>query len=775
MILGFRQSLKLTIGSVALCLALSTNAAAQAPQGTQPPPAAQPLPSQAAPKPEDAIRLTEDVQVTATRSAVDKEMSPASSSVVLREDIERRNVVAVDQALTTEEGVYAYRARGITDNEVGIGMRGFSGRGNGQSRVLILLDGQPLNNGYSGGVNWTALPLGEIDRVEVVRGPFSSLYGGNAMGGVVNIMTRPIERRSGELTAQYGTFGTLNVSGRASARFFGRLGLGIGYEALNTDGYRTQEVLRPATDSSPAGGTPVTGIVRYLTRVGAVNYAVGLRGRSTYDREGIRTRAEYTFGPRTFGSMQYLYQANSYGLGEYESSVRAAEGRTVDSGSVVFQDAGVWKRVILSPSNYLGVVGGGSSHVVQGQLLHSTVGRGELRAQGGMVRAPNEWNGAPGTAATESGGPGNYTSQQNSGAYGNAQWSSVVRDRHALAVGADLRLDRATIEVAPTANYLVEGTSSPRGTFSAGRAATWAVYAQDSFSVADNLQVTFGGRFDYWQTYDGASQKAAALPTETFADRSDGAVTGKLAVVYRARPGTVLRTSVGTAFRSPSVFELYRDVRLTSGQVLLGNPALEPERLTSWEVGIRQSTGRGPDFDVAYYENRIRDLILRSIDLTSDSTGFTSRMFNAGRARTRGVELGATLRPWSWLTMRPTYTFTDAVIVRNDPAPLTVGKQVTFVPRHVAAGTLSTALKKFVATATARYQSAVFATDTNTDTTKHVPGSYDAFFELDLALNYQLTRYLGLSVTAENVLDSQYFLFYRNPGRTVLAGVRLRY
>lgn len=157
MVLGFRQSLKLTLGSVALCLALSTNAAAQAPQGTQPPPAAQPPPSQAAPKPEDAIRLKEDVQVTATRSAVDKEMSPASSSVVLREDLERRNVVAVDQALTTEEGVYAYRARGITDNEVGVGMRGFSGRGNGQSRVLILLDGQPLNNGYSGGVNWTSI------------------------------------------------------------------------------------------------------------------------------------------------------------------------------------------------------------------------------------------------------------------------------------------------------------------------------------------------------------------------------------------------------------------------------------------------------------------------------------------------------------------------------------------------------------------------------------------------------------------------------------------
>lgn len=222
-------------------------------------------------------------------------------------------------------------------------------------------------------------------------------------------------------------------------------------------------------------------------------------------------------------------------------------------------------------------------------------------------------------------------------------------------------------------------------------------------------------------------------------------------------------------------FDLYRDVPLSSGQLLLGNPMLEPERLGSWEAGIRQSAGRLADLDLTYYENRVRDLILRSVDLPSDPTGFTSRMFNAGRARTRGIELGATLRPWSWLAVRPTYTFTDAVIVQNDEAPLTVGKQVTFVPRHVAAGTVSATLRQFAATATARYQSAVFATDTNMDTTKHVPGSYNRFFELDAALNYSLSRYLGLSVTMENVLDSQYYLFYRNPGRTVLAGVRLRY
>ena len=67
----------------------------------------------------------------------------------------------------------------------------------------MLLDGQPLNDSYYGTVNWTMLPVGEFERVEVARGPFSSLYGGNAMGGVINLITRRADHRQFEL---FGNF-----------------------------------------------------------------------------------------------------------------------------------------------------------------------------------------------------------------------------------------------------------------------------------------------------------------------------------------------------------------------------------------------------------------------------------------------------------------------------------------------------------------------------------------------------------------------------------------
>ena len=283
-------------------------------------------------------RLNETVEVTATRGSADIETSPASTTVITREQFEDRNLRTVDQALTLTEGVAVYRSKGVQDTEVGIGMRGFSGRGTGQSRVLVLLDGEPINNSYTGAVYWASLPLGEVERVEVVRGPFSALYGGNAMGGVVNVITRPVTGRSVEVAAQGGSQTTGGGSARYGDRFFNRLGITVGYSYLRTGGYAVQEVLRPATDSSPAGGIPVVGVTRTATPSGGVTYQVGMRGNNWYDQYGIRARADYTVGTRTFAAAQYIRQASEYGWDPYRTQIRTAVGgRAVDSGGVVFR------------------------------------------------------------------------------------------------------------------------------------------------------------------------------------------------------------------------------------------------------------------------------------------------------------------------------------------------------------------------------------------------------------------------------------------------------
>jgi outer membrane cobalamin receptor len=83
------------------------------------------------------------------------------------------------------------------------------GVGDTATRALVLLDGIPLNGGFFGNVFWNRVPKEMIERVEIVRGASSSLYGSYAMGGVVNIVTRVPTERSGTLDAAYGQQNTV--------------------------------------------------------------------------------------------------------------------------------------------------------------------------------------------------------------------------------------------------------------------------------------------------------------------------------------------------------------------------------------------------------------------------------------------------------------------------------------------------------------------------------------------------------------------------------------
>ncbi|MEZ5287953.1 MAG: TonB-dependent receptor [Vicinamibacterales bacterium] len=201
---------------------------------------------------------------------------------------------------------------------------------------------------------------------------------------------------------------------------------------------------------------------------------------------------------------------------------------------------------------------------------------------------------------------------------------------------------------------------------------------------------------------------------------------------------------------------------------------LEPERMTSWEVGVRQDAGTAL--------SRWMPPTTRIACATSSSEPWTSsairraprpRHFNAGRARMRGVELALTFRPTAWLVARPTMRSRMPGSSRTTPGALTVDKQVTFVPKARLERTVTAILRRLVITGTARGQSAVFATDTNTDTVHGVPGAYDGFAEVDVAATYTITRRVQATASVENVFDRRYYLFYRNAGRLVFGGVRV--
>ena len=142
------------------------------------------------------------VTVTANRGNARPGEAPVSVSVIGRDELRRRDVNNLNEALPF--------AQGVTFNAGQMDIRGSSGiaRGVG-SRVLMLLDGHRVLTGVGSAIDFGLLPLLDIERVEIVKGPHSTLFGTNAMGGVVNVITRPpIDGTRTIVRGYYGIFDT---------------------------------------------------------------------------------------------------------------------------------------------------------------------------------------------------------------------------------------------------------------------------------------------------------------------------------------------------------------------------------------------------------------------------------------------------------------------------------------------------------------------------------------------------------------------------------------
>jgi len=127
----------------------------------------------------------EPVIVTAAKRSQLLDQAVTSVALVSDSDIARRAVSTVDEAVNKAPGVLFLNGQ--------VNIRGSSGFVEGLgSRVLLLVDGVPANEGDRGGIDWDVVPLEQVDRVEVVKGAGSSLYGSAALGGVVNLITHDI-------------------------------------------------------------------------------------------------------------------------------------------------------------------------------------------------------------------------------------------------------------------------------------------------------------------------------------------------------------------------------------------------------------------------------------------------------------------------------------------------------------------------------------------------------------------------------------------------------
>ncbi|MEE2678402.1 MAG: TonB-dependent receptor [Myxococcota bacterium] len=191
-----------------------------------------------------------EVVSTATRTERDLLELPANVSVVDREEIDASGVATIPDLLRRQPGLFV---TSTTTNPAGVQVeaRGFNNGGALGSSLLVQIDGRRVNQADTGNTDWAQIPLDRVQSIEIVRGPVSAVYGDNAVGGVINIRTRPREGPpEAVLRGRVGRYatggGSLTASGTVGP-VTGQLFVG----GNTTDGYRK----RSAFDGTEYNGS----------------------------------------------------------------------------------------------------------------------------------------------------------------------------------------------------------------------------------------------------------------------------------------------------------------------------------------------------------------------------------------------------------------------------------------------------------------------------------------------------------------------------------------
>ncbi|MFH1620361.1 MAG: TonB-dependent receptor [bacterium] len=189
-----------------------------------------------------AMENLEPLVITATRTRQPVSNIAASITVISSADVKMTPAHAIDDVIRTVPGVNMMVGSSNMINPgrqsvslLGVGRIGAAGGG---SRALIMQDGVPLTNGWAGWVNWSKVPINAIERIEVMRGAGSSLYGSGAMGGVINIITRNPKERAAELDLSYGSQHAQKYNAYISNTFKDKFGVSIDYSYYETRGYK---------------------------------------------------------------------------------------------------------------------------------------------------------------------------------------------------------------------------------------------------------------------------------------------------------------------------------------------------------------------------------------------------------------------------------------------------------------------------------------------------------------------------------------------------------
>lgn len=664
-----------------------------------------------------------------------------------------------------------------------------SGTGN-SARSMVYADGimlsNPLGNGATYAPRWGMVSPEEIERVDVLYGPFSAAYPGNSVGAVVDYVTRmPTQFEAHvKLSGFASNFDLYNShSSPAGQQLDLSLGSRSGDWSWWLSASRTQSKGQAlvfgnrlvSAGTVGSAGTPVTGAVLGLNPSNQPWWLVG--GATIYDttQEQAKLKVAYDFSP-TVRATYTLGAWNNTTHGSVDTYLRNALGQPVYGGLV---NIGGRSYNLDTPSAALAPTETALTHYMHGLSVKShTGGVFDWEVAASLFDYSSDTSRTPTTPlpGAFNGGPGRTTDMGGSGwntfkAAGTWRPTGSAEGVGAHVVDFGFQQDTARLRtsVGNTLDWIGGPMVSPFSAFN-GNTRLQSLYVQDTWRFAPDWKTTLGLRHERWEAYGGQLGNATSLLN--FTPRKNSYDSPKAAIAWQATPAWLFKASTGRAVRMPTVSELYQG-SISGNQIVNTNPNLRPERSWTTELSAeRDLKGWGLDGvlrTTLFFENTKDALYTQAL------TNLVSTVQNVDAIRTRGLEvaLNAVDVGIQGLDLSGSLTLANSKITANSGFPASVGQQQPRVPK-VRAALLATYRPdaNWSYTVGARYSGKQYGTLDNSDPNGAAYMGFSKFFVVDARIRYRIDRQWSAAVGIDNLNNNKYWAFHPYPQRTYVAELK---
>ncbi len=733
------------------------------------------------------------VTVTGSRPTSLPTQIPTTIEGVTREEIETRvNATDSEDALKYLPSLLV-RKRYIGDYNHAILSTRASGTGN-SARSAVYADGillsNYLGNGIANGTNyaprWGLVTPEEIERVDVMYGPFSAAYPGNSAGAVVDYVTRMPTKLEAHVKAGYssqpndlyGASKTYNAW-QTSASLGSRSGLnGEGPWSWWINVNRTNSHGQPLTfttatlASGVAGtrGTPVAGAVPGLNTTNTPWYLLGSGTAYHTVQDHAKLKLAYDFSPTVRATYTLGWWQNT-SEGRPDTYLRSASGQPVFSGPINIGG----RSFTLAPTAFP-LTNDRQTHTMHGlSVKSSTQGVFDWEMAASLYDYAKDQQRAPTGALplASLGGAGTLQDQNGTG------WNTLaargtwrpqgVGGAHLVDFGVGRDAYKLSIAKNNVVGSWLDSPANPWSPVSnvGGKSETFSAWVQDTWAFAPRWKAVLGLRYEDWKATDGFTSTATSL--QRYGTRSESDASPKAALAYQLADDTVLKASLGRAVRYPTVGELYG---ATSGGALsfINDPNLKPEKSWTGELSLEKDLGSGLARATLFHETTRNALYNQ---LIPNST--VSRVQNIDKVRTTGVELAYTGQDvfMKGLDLGGSLTYANSKTVANAAFPASVGKWQPRVPQWRS--TLYATWKpddRWAFTVAARYSGKQYSSLDNSDVNAFAYFGASKYFTVDMRVRYQVTRQVSAAFGIDNANNDQYWNFHPYPQRTYTAELR---